>query len=148
LIQIGHETRYSEPKTKSSRRTIALDPATVALLKASSSQAATRKTGRGPDWQDTGLLFTQEDGPPLHPDRFDNLFRRLSRRSGVPEIPFHRIRHTYATLALLGKVQPKIVSERLGHANISITLDTHSHVIPGMQEEAAEVVARMLFSNS
>jgi integrase len=64
----------------------------------------------------------------------------------VPVIRFHDLRHTHATMALQSNVHPKVVSERLGHSSISLTLDTYSHAIPAMQEEAAERVAGMLFS--
>ena len=64
--------------------------------------------------------------------------------SGVPTIRLHDVRHTHATLALRAGVHPKIVSERLGHATVSITLDTYSHVLPSLQEEAAQVIARAI----
>jgi integrase len=65
-------------------------------------------------------------------------FAKVLKKAGLPHIRFHDLRHTHATLLLKGGVHPKIVSERLGHANIGITLDTYSHVLPGLQEAAAE----------
>jgi integrase len=69
-------------------------------------------------------------------------------RSGLPPIRFHDLRHTYATLALAGGVHPKVASEILGHSSIAITLDTYSHVIPSMSEEAADTVAALVFGGS
>ena len=68
------------------------------------------------------------------------------KRSQLPEIRLHDLRHTHATLALRAGIHPKVVSERLGHATISITLDTYSHAIPAMQEEAAEKIANLVFA--
>ena len=70
---------------------------------------------------------------------------RLVKAAGVPAIRFHDLRHTHATLLLKEGIQVKIVSERLGHANIAITLDTYSHVLPSMQTQAAEGIDRALF---
>jgi integrase len=85
-----------------------------------------------------GWVFCDTEGGPL---RKSNLVRRsfhpLLRRAGLPHIRFHDLRHTHATLLLLQNVHPKIVQERLGHAQISLTLETYSHVVPGMGREAA-----------
>ena len=100
--------------------------------------------GLGAQGQD-GLVFTGVDGSPLHPSRFSAHFGRLVKAVGLPRIRFHDLRHTHATLALQAGVHPKVVSERLGHANISITLDTYSHAIPALEEEAAAKVAALVF---
>lgn len=72
-------------------------------------------------------------------------FHRLLERAGLPRIRFHDLRHCHATLLLQQGVHPKVVQERLGHANISMTLDTYSHVVPGMQEEAVRIFQARLF---
>jgi integrase len=82
---------------------------------------------------------------PLHPDLFSDAFWRHTKAAKLPRIRFHDLRHTHATLALAAGVHPKVVSERLGHASITITLDTYSHAIPAMQETAAELVADLVF---
>ena len=71
---------------------------------------------------------------------FNRAFRKAVKRAGVPRIRLHDLRHTWASLALAAGVNPKVVSERLGHANIGITLDTYSHVLPTMQAEAARAI--------
>jgi integrase len=78
-------------------------------------------------------------------DRFTDWFQERVKGAGLPRIRLHDLRHTHATLALQAGIHPKVVSERLGHSNISITLDTYSHAIPAMQEEAAAKVAKLVF---
>ena len=84
------------------------------------------------------------NGDPLHPDRISKLFDQLVRATaGLPRIRLHDCRHTFATLALQAGVHPKVVSDRLGHSSTTVTLDTYSHVLPALQEEAAAVVASL-----
>ena len=93
-------------------------------------------------------MFCGLDGLPLHPDTFTATFKRLRDPLPLPAITLHDLRHTSATLALAAGVHPKVVSERLGHANISITLDLYSHVIEDMQSEAAEQIGALLFGST
>ena len=88
-------------------------------------------------WRDHGLVFPSRVGTPLNPENLvKRSFKPLLERAGLPSIRFHDLRHTCATLLLSKGVNPKIVQEMLGHANISVTLDTYSHVLPDMQEVA------------
>ncbi len=96
------------------------------------------------DWPDHDLVFTQPDGSPVNPDWFSRRFRKLCVRAGLPPIRLHDVRHTWATLALQAGIHPKVVSERLGHSTIAITLDIYSHVTPSMQSEAADLVASLI----
>ena len=98
----------------------------------------------GEAWTDSGYLCTKEDGEPYHPEVVSRSFRQAVKRAMLPMIRPHDLRHTHATLALQAGIHPKVVSERLGHANISITLDTYSHAIPALQEEAAERIAELV----
>ncbi|MCJ7725145.1 MAG: site-specific integrase [Acidimicrobiia bacterium] len=98
-------------------------------------------------YEDRDLVFAQPDGTPVHPDRFSKVFRSLVADAGLPQIRLHDLRHTHATLALNAGVHPKVVSERLGHASVGITLDTYSHVMPSLQQEAADVVADSIFGS-
>jgi integrase len=91
-------------------------------------------------------VFCREDGSPLSPNAFSQTFDRLVRAAGLPRIRLHDLRHTHATLALQAGIHPKVVSERLGHSTVSITLDIYSHAIPAMQESAAELVAALVLS--
>jgi integrase len=92
-------------------------------------------------------VFARENGTPLHPDQFSDAFWRHVKAASLPRIRFHDLRHTHATLALSAGVHPKVVSGRLGHASVVITLDTYSHAIPAMQETAAELVASLVFDD-
>ncbi len=82
----------------------------------------------------------------MNPEAVTRWFRQAVRKSMLPKIRLHDLRHTHATLALQAGVHPKVVSERLGHATVSITLDTYSHAIPAMQEEAAVLIAGLVFA--
>ena len=102
----------------------------------------------GPAYDDTGYAFTNENGEPLHPNRITVLFHRHREALGLPAIRLHDMRHTSASLMLAAGVHPKVVSERLGHSSISITLDLYSHVIPGLQAEAAEKLGTMILGTA
>jgi len=123
---------------------VSLDAVTIEVIKAHRRRQRGERLIAGPLWQDTGLVFTQEDGSALHPDRYTRMFDRLVRVAGAPKIRLHDLRHTNATLALQAGVHPKVVSERLGHATVGITLDLYSHVSPPLDEAAAETIAGML----
>jgi integrase len=109
------------------------------------STRATERLAWGPAWTDAGLVFTREDGRPLHPREVTRAFTRHVLAAELPIIRLHDLRHTHATLALAAGVHPKIVQERLGHANIAITLDTYSHAVPALEEQAARTVAALVF---
>ena len=138
---------FSEPKTAKGRRSIALDGTTVAALKAHRKRQQEEQLTAGALWQNSGLVFCREDGTLIHPQRFTGWFRILGRDAELPRIRLHDLRHSYATAALSAGIPAKVVSERLGHASIAITLDTYSHVNPAMQEEAADTVARLILGD-
>jgi integrase len=146
-VEVNYKVHVSEPKTAKGKRSLALDPATAAALREHRARQAEERLIVGPGWQDSGLVFTWGDGRPLHPERFSRWFERLAREAGLPKIRLHDVRHSYATAALAAGVPAKVVSERLGHANIAITMDTYSHVLPGMDERAASVVARLILDD-
>jgi integrase len=135
LVTVGHRVVVSEPKTAKGRRSVALDPATVAGLKALRKHQTAERLAWGPAWTDSGLVFTRGDGRPLHPREVTRAFTRHVLAAGLPVIRLHDLRHTHATLALAAGVHPKVVQERLGHANIAITLDTYSHAVPALERE-------------
>jgi integrase len=146
LVPCGKEVLVSEPKTACGRRVVALDPQTVAVLKGQAARQLQEQQDAG--WTETGLVFTNEDGQALHPWAVSRFFRAAVKRALLPEIRLHDLRHTHATLALQAGIHPKVVSERLGHATVSITLDTYSHAIPAMQEEAAVRIANLVLAAS
>jgi len=133
-----------DPKTAKAKRSIALDPATLRALREHKKRQDAERDLVGDGWTDSGSVFTYPDGRTLHPDHLMVVFRRLVENAGLPLIRLHDVRHTAATLALAAGVHPKVVQERLGHSSIGITLDTYSHVVPGMQADAAAKVASLL----
>jgi len=144
LVPVNGEVKVSEPKTARGRRTIALDPETLAALRAHAARQADEQSEWDKAWTDSGYIFTREDGQPLHPERISALFRRLVKAACLPTIPLHGLRHTHATLALSAGVNPRIVSGRLGHATVALTLDVYSHVLPQADAEAAERIAALI----
>ena len=146
LIPSGREVIVSEPKTIKGRRVTALDPGTVEVLKSQAARRLDVQDKWDEAWIETGLVFIQENGEALDPESISRYFRQAVKKSLLPQIRLHDLRHTHATLALQTGIHPKIVSERLGHATISITLDTYSHAVPAMQEEAAALIAGLVFA--
>jgi integrase len=143
-IAVRYKVRVSEPKTAKGRRWLALDPATVAALREHRKRQAEERLAVGPGWTESGLVFTWPDGRELHPERLYRWFKRLTREAGLPNIRLHDVRHSYATAGLAAGVPPKVMSERLGHANIAITTDLYTHVLPGMDDAAARTVATLI----
>lgn len=127
----GTYIRSHELKSATSARTVELDPDTVQLLVR--HRADTRPLRNPLD-----LVFrgTAGDGW-LSPPAVSIAFRRAVRSVDVPVVRFHDLRHTHASLLLQSRVNPKVVSERLGHSSVAFTLDTYAHVLPGMQADAA-----------
>lgn len=124
-------------KTKKSRREIALlDMAVYALRQQKKLQIAERLSAPPGEFEETDLIFTTDRGKPVDPSGLTRRFKTLAKKAGFPNIRFHDLRHTYATLMLTLGIHPKIVQEILGHETIGITMDTYSHVLKGMQQEA------------
>jgi integrase len=98
----------------------------------------------GPAFEDQGIVFPNSTGGPLHPNSLANRFRRPILRAGAPPIRFHDLRHTCATLLLSQGAHPKIVQERLGHADIAMTMNLYSHDTPDMQRDAADQLDAMI----
>lgn len=129
---------FREPKTAKSRRLIALSPSTVITLREhKAKQADLRKSLGHSPLSDNDLVFSHYDGSPFLPNSVTHAWIKLVRRCGLHGIRLHDARHTHASLLLKRGVHPKIVQERLGHGSIQITLDTYSHVAPGLQQAAA-----------
>jgi integrase len=117
----------------------------LAALKAHRAVQNGERLKAGSLWQDNDLVFTSTVGTPVDVGNLTyRSFRPLLERAGLPRIRFHDLRHTCATLLLTRTVNPKIVSEMLGHSSIAITLDTYSHVLPNMRDQAAAAMEEAL----
>lgn len=144
LGMIGGAVVMGSPKTSRSRRALSLDPATTdALRRHRVRQEAKRlQNGLGRIQQDE-MIFLAPSGHLMQPSAVGQRFQRLRQAQGLPYIRLHDLRHTYATLALEAGVHPKVVSERLGHAGITITLDLYAHVLPSIERAAALQVSSL-----
>jgi integrase len=135
-VPAGGQVCESTPKSGKAR-VVALDPATVTVLRAHRRSQLKERLAWGEAWTDSGYLFVNEDGTPLSPIGVTAAFKARVTASGLPVIRLHDVRHSHATLGLAAGIPAKVMSERLGHAKVGITLDLYSHVVPGMQEDAA-----------
>jgi integrase len=144
ITQTGNVVRVGEPKTSRGRRSIALDAATVSVLREHRRRMLEERLLVGADFSDHGLVFHQPDGTCLRPDAASGAFRTRVGRYGLPRLSLHGLRHTWATLALERGIHPRVVQERLGHSTIAITLGIYSHVAPTLHDEAAGLVASLV----
>ena len=132
-------------KTDSGRRQVNISPSTMDVLRQHRKQQTEEMVKLG--MRNVDFIFTNTVGNLLEPRKVNHIFDRIIKKAEIPKIRFHDLRHTHATLLLKQGVHPKIVSERLGHASVNITLDTYSHVIPSLQKEAAAAIDQVLMIN-
>ena len=128
---------FLPPKTEKSRRLVALPPSLAMLLRHHRDNQRAMRLTMGAAVSNNDLVFAHVDGKPLLPHSISQAWSRLAKRAGYPEVRLHDARHSHASLMLAQGVHPKVVSERLGHNSVSLTLDVYSHVLPGIQEAAA-----------
>ena len=145
LTKTGKVYAIGEPKTKNSRRVIRLSGAAVEALRGHLSRQLGEMERMGSLYRPGGLVFATEVGTIINPSNVRNRsLRLLLKAAGLRPVRFHDLRHTCATLLLSKNVNPKSVSEMLGHASVSITLDVYSHLMPDMQDKAAKALEEIL----
>jgi integrase len=130
-------------KTKASSRTVRLTQDTLALMREHRKAQIARRL-QAANWQDHDLIVCTGNGTPVNPRNVGRSFDALVKAASLRKIRVHDLRHTHATILLRAGVSAKVVSERLGHASIAITLDTYSHVLPDMQDAAADAISAAL----
>jgi integrase len=135
---------FTSPKTSRSRRSIMLSDVAIAALKHHRKLQNEARLQLGAGWQDQDLIFANEIGGPLDPSWQTAIFKAALRSANLPVIRFHDLRHTAATLLLTQGVHPKVVADMLGHATITITLDTYSAYVPAMHTQAAAAMDAIL----
>jgi integrase len=141
----GKRFVLGEPKTKKSRRTVRLTLRAVEALKSHRACQAEEKRKVGSLYQDQGLVFASESGSLINPSNLrQRSFIPLLNRAGLPKITFHDLRHTCASLLFQKNIHPKLAQDLFGHASVAITLDTYSHMLPGMGSEAADAIGEAL----
>jgi integrase len=135
---------FREPKSSAGRRVVVLGSATIDKLREHLKLQQEQRLFAGDRWKENDLIFPSTVGTPMEPRNLMRHFKSVLNAGGLPDIRFHDLRHTAATLMLQQGIHPKVVQERLGHSAISLTLDTYSHVLPSMQEEAAKAMDELL----
>jgi integrase len=134
--QTATAVRYKPPKSGRGR-TVALSATVITELRAHKVQQAEELLRLGVRQSEDTFVYTREDGEPMQPRSLTRAWEQALSRTTLPRIRFHDLRHAHATHLLANGVHPKVASERLGHSRVGITLDLYSHVLPGMQEDAA-----------
>lgn len=137
-----HGLIFTPTKTTNSVREIVISTNLVELLKVLKKEQKEMKRRMGPTYGNYDLVICTEDGKPIYPRNFERTFKRIIDKAGVKRINLHALRHTNATLLMKQGINPKIVSERLGHANVSITLDIYSHTDLDIQEESVNMLEK------
>lgn len=146
IVQTVTSDGFGTPKTDNSRRAVPLAPVTIAALRAHRKNQNEDRMLVGPGYRtDLDLVFAHPDGTPLRPTTVLRTFQRHVDDLGLPKIGLHGLRHTWATIAMAGGISPKIVSDNLGHASVSTTLDLYSHVAPSIARDATDQVVGTMF---
>jgi integrase len=140
----GKGVTFKTPKTRRGIRVVSLTEQTVARLRKHHAQQAEAKLENGRPWKDQDLVFPGRLGAPMAPSWVKSNWKRIRLKAQVPEMRFHDLRHAHATLLLTMGVQSKVVSDRLGHSGIQVTIDTYSHVMAGVQAEAIKGLDRVV----
>lgn len=133
----------TEPKTAKGKRQISIPPFILDMLRVHQDQQTALRMAAGEKWQDRGMVFCTDTGGYFEGQRVHKPFKQLLAAAGLPDIRFHDLRHSAATLLLAMKEHPKVVQELLGHSSITTTLMTYSHVLPIMHEEAMRKMGDM-----
>ena len=146
LQRLRGEIAFVEPKSKRSRRSVALPEVVTAALKAHRVRQLEEWMVAGRRWEESGLVFRTCLVTALDPRKVTRAFHKLLVDAGLPRIRLHDLRHTAATLLLAQGVSPRTIMEVLGHSQISLTMDTYSHVLPALLREAADLMDAVLGS--
>jgi integrase len=134
----------SDGKTKNAQHTLALDPFTLAVLKAHVEMLDQERREFGLDYHDGGFLFCWENGKPPHPDTITRRFKKLARQAGLPEIGLHDVRHSYATAGRNAKIDWKALSKRIGHADVAFTMKQYVQTDLEADREVANTLADLI----
>lgn len=144
IVTDGWTPYESAPKTDGSAATIALDSVTVAVLRAHRARQNRERLRWGSAWQDTGKVFTQEDGAWLHPEKVSETFRRICKGVDLPPINLRDLRHVAATLIHAGGGDLHSIKETLRHSTITLSSDTYTSLLPEVDREIAEKAAQLV----
>jgi integrase len=144
----GNGWNFGSLKTPKARRSVSVPSSLLIRLKAHRIKQAKQKLSAGADYQDHGLIFATPEGQPLDLANIrQRHFKPILQKAGLPDIRMYDLRHTCATLLLAAGENVKVVSERLSHASVAMTLDNYAHVLPDMQQQATDKLEDMLYGN-
>jgi integrase len=144
LYKRNGKCNFKEPKTAGSRRRVAMTAKLALFLRSYKEAREYLYAQMSKTLQADDLVFTSIDCEPLNPSVITHNFQRIAAQAGIHSIRFHDLRHTFASLMLLRGAAPKVISEALGHASVAFTMDTYSHIIQGMQEDAMKLLDDIL----
>ncbi|MGI5486373.1 site-specific integrase [Microtetraspora malaysiensis] len=144
ITQLGWTTDHGQPKSEAGERHVALDSATIKVLRGHRKDQQRWRLARGGDWVENDFVFTQDNGQPLHPARVTDQFERLAQQASLPPVRLHDLRHGAATLILAAGHDLKVVQETLGLSSITIAADTYTSVLPDLARQAAEDAAALI----
>ena len=133
---------------RESQHVLALDPFTLAVLKAHVEQLDQERRELGPDYQDHGVLFCWQDGRPPHPDTITRRFKKLAAAAGLPEIDLHDVRHSYATAGRDAKIDWKALSHRIGHSDVAFTMKQYVQTDLEADRQVANTLTELIIGGS
>jgi integrase len=136
--------QFNEPKTSHSRRRISMTPKLALFLREYRAESESLHQQLGQSLSLDSLVFASVEGKPIDPGVLSHDFAKVVKRAGLEGVRFHDLRHTFASLMLLRGAKPKVISEALGHSSVAFTMDTYSHIIEGMQEDAMVLLDAVL----
>jgi integrase len=147
LAKVKTTVQVTELKSARSRRTIALPAVAITALRSHRTRQLEARLAAGGHWQDRGFVLASSVGTPLEPRNVTRQFKALLTAAKLPDIRLHDLRHSCATLLLARGVNPRVIMETLGHSQVSLTLNTYSHVLPALQQDAAGKMDAILASS-
>lgn len=147
-VSVDGKVIESDGKTDNAQHVLALDPFTLAALRAHAEMLDGERKEFGPDYEDHGVLFCWENGKPLHPDTITRRFKRLAASAGLPEIDLHDVRHSYATAGRDAKIDWKALSQRIGHADVAFTMKQYVQADLDADRQVAATLAELIIGGS
>lgn len=145
LVRGDKKCVTKSPKTKAGTRDVSIGDEVIAALSNARMEYYRDKAELGKAFHDEGYIIRKKDGSPYHPDSITQKWERFTAKNGLPPVRLHDLRHSNATALIQAGVSPKVVQQRLGHSDINITLNTYTHVLPEMDQEAASTIDNLLF---
>jgi integrase len=143
-VVVDGKVIVSDGKTENAQHVLALDPFTLAVLRAHVELLDQERSDLGPDYHDDGWLFCWENGKPPHPDTITRRFKKLARAADLPEIDLHDVRHSYATAGRNAKIDWKALSKRIGHADVAFTMKQYVQTDLEADREVANTLADLI----